>query len=153
MAAGAIVELRRDRLGALRSLLRESGLPDDDCDNPALYFCGIFDGEELIAAGGLEPASPCALLRSVAVRQDRRGKGLARRIIEHLLQRAARQGSAAVYLLTETAEDYFIGLGFDRVAREQVPTEIAATRQFSSLCPQSAACLRKLQPFDLPAAE
>ena len=77
MAGGAIVDLRRERLAALRSLLRENGLPDDDCDNPSLCFCGIFEGDDLVAAGGLEPVPPYALLRSVAVRQDRRGRGLA----------------------------------------------------------------------------
>ena len=153
MVAGAIADLRRDRLAALRSLLRANGLPDDDCENSAIYFCGVFDGDDLVAAGGLEPVPPYALLRSVVVAPEHRGKGLARRIGSQLLERAARERCAAVYLLTETAQDYFAGLGFDCVAREQVPAEVAATRQFSSICPASADCMRKLPPFDLPEAE
>jgi amino-acid N-acetyltransferase len=142
MAAGAIVELRRGQLAALRALLRENGLPDEDCDDPSLYLCAVFEDGELVAAGGLEPAAPYALLRSVAVRRDRRGQGLARRISSHLLQRAGRDGLDAVYLLTETARDYFAGLGFEAVERADVPAPIAATRQFAALCPQSASCMR-----------
>jgi amino-acid N-acetyltransferase len=152
MTDGAIVDLRHDQLAALRASLRANGLPDDDCDNPSLYFCGIFEADDLVATGGLELVPPYALLRSVAVRQGDRGKGLARRISAHLLQRAAREGCAAVYLLSETAQDYFSGLGFDAVAREDVPAEVAATRQFSALCPQSATCMCKLPPFVLAAA-
>lgn len=146
MTTAGIVELTRSDLAQLKALLRAQRLPDDDCGEAGRYFCGIFDGGELIAAGGLETAAPYALLRSVAVQPAYRARGLARRITDHLLARASREGRLAVYLLTETAEKYFASLGFDTVERSDVPAEIRRTQQFSTLCPQSASCMRRLLP-------
>lgn len=145
-----VVELPRAKLAVVQELLRANSLPDDDCGDPALYFCAIFDGDDLVAAGGLEPASSSALLRSIVVSPDYRASGLARRIVDHLLARAAQQGRLEVYLLTETAEHYFSRLGFQPVDRSDVPDGVANTRQFSTLCPQSACCMRLLQSSEQP---
>ena len=141
MPAGDIVNLRVADLAQLEALLRANHLPADDCSEQASIFCAIYHAGELIAAGGLEPAGDYALLRSIVVRADHRGKGLARAITGHLLRRAEAEGRAAIYLLTETAADYFARLGFTLVARSEVPVAITRTRQFSSLCPDSASCL------------
>jgi N-acetylglutamate synthase-like GNAT family acetyltransferase len=141
MADGEIVGLRVADLAQLEALLRANHLPADDCSEQASIFCAMYHAGELIAAGGLEPAGECALLRSVVVRADHRGKGLARAITEHLLRRAEAGGRVAVYLLTETAAGYFTRLGFTAIARSKVPLPITRTRQFSSLCPDSASCL------------
>lgn len=148
MTAAAIVELRQADLDQLRSLLNVNHLPVDDCAEKLECICGIFEGSELVVAGGLEPASPYALLRSIVVHEDYRRRGLAQRITDHLLHRAEKQGVTAVFLLTETAETWFLKFGFRRVEREQVPDAVRSTRQFASLCPQSATCMR----LDLPLA-
>ena len=148
MTDAAIVELGQSDLEQLRALLTANHLPDDDCADQLQGICGIFEGAELIAAGGLEQAAPYALLRSVVVRRDHRGRGLAKRITGHLLHRAESQGVVAVYLLTETAPYFFAKLGFRRVEREAVPAAVRRTRQFASLCPQSASCMC----IDLPLA-
>ena len=136
-----IVKLEREDLPLLAALLRANHLPDDDCAEQAQHFCALYRDGELVAAGGLEPAGDYALLRSIVVQAPHRGQGLARRITEHLLQRAGQGGVRAVYLLTESAADYFTGLGFRPVARADVPPDIVRTRQFSALCPDSASCL------------
>lgn len=141
MPGADVVTLRFADLAQLEALLRANHLPADDCGEQASIFCAIYQDDELIAAGGLEPAGEYALLRSIVVRADHRGKGLARTITEYLLGRAEAEGRAAVYLLTETAADYFARLGFTDVARAGVPPAIIRTRQFASLCPDSASCL------------
>ena len=141
MPIGSIVWLRPEHLNQLEALLNSNGLPGEDCAEQGDIFCGIFDHDELIAAGGLETADNYSLLRSIVVKPRYRGRGLARAIAEFLLERARLQGRAAVYLLTESAAEYFENLGFCHVTRTQVPDAIASTRQFSSLCPDSASCL------------
>lgn len=143
-----IVDLRHADLAQLQALLHVNRLPFEDCAEPELFFCGIFDGDELVAAGGLEPAGCYALLRSVVVRQNHRSRGLARRITTRLLRRAEGEGRSAVYLLTETATDYFARLGFQALDRADVPHAVARTRQFTTLCPRSASCMRFVFPFD-----
>lgn len=141
MLAGSIVRLQAGDISQLEALLRANRLPIDDCVEQARHFCGIFDGNKLIAAGGLEPAADNALLRSVVVDEAFRGRGLAREICEFLIALAKSEGRESVYLLTETAASYFEKLGFKQVARDVVPAAITRTRQFASLCPDSAACL------------
>ena len=150
MSIGSIVWLRPEHLNQLEALLSSNGLPAEDCAEQGDIFCGVFDDAQLIAAGGLEAADNYSLLRSIAVLPKYRGRGLARAISEFLLEQAQLQGRAAVYLLTETSAEYFENLGFSRVGRTQVPDAIASTRQFSSLCPDSATCLMTELPRDRP---
>ena len=140
-SADAIVRLDSARLPRLRGLLEASHLPADDCDEQADNFYAIFDRDRLLAAGGLQPAGDYFLLRSLVVDEACRGRGLARVLAEFLLSTAEQAGSPAVYLLTETAADYFIRLGFETVARELVPADVRQTRQFASLCPDDARCM------------
>lgn len=141
-APGEITDLDPTDLPRLESLLRAQGLPADDCADQLQHFVGLYAGDCLIAAGGLEPAGDCGLLRSLVVTPDWRGRGLGRRLIQHLLARARARDYRAVYLLTETAAAYFLRHDFEPVERAGVPAAVAATRQFASLCPDNAVCLR-----------
>jgi len=133
--------LRRADLAQLESLLQDNHLPTEDCAELAQHYCASYAGDELIAAGAIEPVAQCGLLRSVVVREDYRGRGLARRITTHLLNQARDEGRVAIYLLTETAQTYFEDLGFVPMARADVPQAVSRTRQFVSLCPDSASCM------------
>ena len=148
MAAARLERLRRRDLGQLEELLVENGLPSEDCAEQAEHFYALLEHGRLVAAGGLQPAGEYFLLRSLVVATSHRGRGLGRRITGFLLELAREAGSPAVYLLTESAAGYFTELGFVPVERAQVPAAIAGTRQFASLCPDSASCLAK----ELPAA-
>jgi len=141
MRFSPIVRLQPANLAQLEVLLRDNNLPVQDCAAQAQNFFGIFDGDELIAAGGLEPAGDYALLRSVVVQEQYRSSGLARSISRYLIGLAEADSKKAVYLLTETAEAYFEKLGFSSVDRAQVPRAITQTRQFTSLCPDTASCM------------
>lgn len=143
MPVGSIVELRADDLAQLENLLSRNNLPAEDCAEAARFFCGIFDGADLVAAGGLETAANDALLRSVVVDPRYRARGLATRITEFLVTQAENDGRDAVYLLTDTAEGFFEKLGFVRIDRASAPPAIAQTRQFRLLCPQTASCLKR----------
>lgn len=147
MSCGKIIPLRRADLAQLEALLRANQLPADDCAEQTAYFCAVYEGDQLLAAGAIEPVEQYGLLRSVVVLEGCRGMGLARDITAHLLQRAREEGRLAIYLLTETAEAYFAALGFSAVPRADVPQALTRTRQFSSLCPDSASCMcLPLQP-------
>ena len=141
MPVSSIVRLQTANLAQLEDLLCLNYLPTQDCAAQVQNFYGIFDGDELIAAGGLEPAADYALLRSIVVKEQYRASGLGRSISEYLVSLAEAEGRQAAYLLTETAGSYFQKLGFTPLSRAEVPAAIAQTRQFSALCPDSASCL------------
>jgi len=138
---GSITRLRSSDLAQLENLLRSNQLPTEDCAEQTHNFYGIFDEDDLVAAGGLEAAANYALLRSLVVQKRYRDRGLARAMAEFLINQADCEGKKAVYLLTETAERYFEKLGFSRLDRAEVPLEIMQTRQFTSLCPDTASCM------------
>lgn len=127
----------------LRALLSSASLPTDDLSVGAQEYLLVFDGTELVGAVGLEAAGEAALLRSFAVVPSRRNHGLGAALLERIVARVVLRGIKTVFALTTTAERFCLAHGFERVARAEVPAGIAATAQFRSLCPSSAACFRR----------
>ena len=83
------------------------------------------------------------LLRSLAVAADRRGGGLATRLVDALEARARTLGIRTLYLLTTTAEAFFARRGYAPADRATVPDAILATEEFRGICPSTAACMAK----------
>lgn len=131
-------------LEEVKALLAESALPTADISATSpLRLFGIRNGESLVAVVGLELYPPFGLLRSLAVRPGFRQRGFARALVAFAESYAATQGVASLFLLTTTARQFFLGLGYSPAARDQAPSAIKATTQFSSLCPASSAFLAK----------
>lgn len=102
---------------------------------------------ETIAVGGLENYQTIALLRSFAVRREKQGQGIGRGLFNLLKETASTTGVKEFYLLTTTAEDYFLRLGFERCDKSNAPHCIRHTKQFTDLCPSTARMLvLELQP-------
>lgn len=125
-------------------MLAEAGLPTDDL-SPRLLANFFFVGDARRPDGvvGLEYLGDQALIRSLAVHPDARGRGLGAALLAHAEQRARAHGIATLYLLTDTAERFFAAHGYLRVARERAPKPIRLSRQFSALCPASAILMAK----------
>ena len=49
----------------------------------------------------------------------------------------------AIYLLTGSDTRFFARLGYAACAREYVPAEVRASRQFAALCPPTAKAMVK----------
>jgi amino-acid N-acetyltransferase len=127
------------------ALLAENALPTADISvSSSLQFFGIRDGGALVAVVGLELYPPVGLLRSLAVRSTFRKRGLAHELVSFAESWSAAHGVESLFLLTTTADHFFLGLGYAVASREQAPSSIRATSQFSSLCPASSAFLSKL---------
>lgn len=132
------------QIPALRRMLADAGLPDEDvhAEMAAGFLLAIRDGE-ICGAIGMEQYGSDGLLRSLVVDPGYRGEQLGRTLVDALEREAVKRGVRTLYLLTDTAEDYFPRLGYALFDRQSVPTGIRATAQFRELCPASAACLRK----------
>ena len=131
----------REDLAAIEQLLTASALPLDGVREALPSFIVAESGSELVGVAGLEPCRENALLRSVAVAEDWRSRGLGRALVERVIAEAESRGVHALYLLTTTAERYFPSFGFRAVARDEVPADIRATREFASACPASATVM------------
>ncbi len=128
-------------LSEMQSLLQESKLPYQDVRVEGNIMVAYHDKNQLVACGGLEIYGIYALLRSVAVAESHRGQTLGQQVVDDLLSRARTKGLKAIYLLTETAHDFFLKKGFTDIDRSQVPTEVKSSSEFTSVCPLSAACM------------
>jgi len=129
-------------LSAIAALLKEFDLPSDGCQQHIENFIVAECDNQLAGVGGLELYKEVSLLRSVAVAHKHRGQSLGNTLFLKLKATALHNDVRELYLLTETAENYFAALGFDSVARYAVPAAIQNTEQFSSLCPDSATVMR-----------
>jgi amino-acid N-acetyltransferase len=128
-----------------QQLLAACHLPTDDLLVPVtsrrLFGCQL-DGR-LAGLVGVEIHGPDALLRSLAVADSARGKALGAGLLAYAEQYAAAHGVQAIYLLTTTAETFFARRGYSLAQRIAAPPAIAATQQFSGLCPAAAAFMLK----------
>jgi len=128
-----------------QQLLAACHLPTEDLLAPvtSLHLFGCQVDGRLAGLVGVEMHGPDALLRSLAVADFARGKALGDALLVYAEQFAVAHGVQAVYLLTTTAEGFFAQRGYSLVEREAAPAAIAATQQFSGLCPATAAFMLK----------
>jgi len=134
----------RPRAVKVMNLLAACSLPNSDISKEKLqHFFGCGDEANPRGVIGVELCGDFALLRSLAVDNAARGKGCGKRLVQEVENYAARRGVKRLYLLTTTAETFFVGLGYARVDRDRVPEPIRATTEFSTLCSSSAAVMVK----------
>ncbi|MEP7253548.1 MAG: arsenic resistance N-acetyltransferase ArsN2 [Ginsengibacter sp.] len=125
------------------TLLKEEKLPVEDLPASLANFLVASENDKIIGVIGLEKYRSLALLRSMAVSMDYRNNNVASQLVEQLETFAKSSGIKWMYLLTETAEQYFERQAYQKVSRESAPKEIQASSEFSNVCPESAIFMRK----------
>jgi amino-acid N-acetyltransferase len=133
-------QLYREKVVALLSAEK---LPVADLPDTLDNFFVVTENDEIAGVIGLEIYGSSGLLRSLAVSSSLRGKGIAAVLVDQLEAIAAEKGLEALYLLTETAKDYFEGKGYEHVARMDIPDEVKASSEFMHVCPESAIAMVK----------
>lgn len=134
--------LENNDLTAIFRLLNHYNLITQDIDFNNQYFLGLKQQQNCIAIGALEFYRPYALIRSVAVSEKEKHKGYAKQICKALFQHALSENIIELYLLTETAEEFFSRQGFEIIDRNTAPQIIKSTSQFSTLCPDDARVMK-----------
>jgi amino-acid N-acetyltransferase len=94
-------------------------------------------GEDIVGCGALTMLGPAlGEVRSLAVRPDQAGRGLGRRIVEHLLVQARERGFAEVLALTRRSS-FFDALGFEVTRRERFIDKLMVD---CGACPLNLCC-------------
>jgi len=131
-------------LDDVAALLDANDLPTQDLGDDAVRLYVAREAvDERIGVGGFERHGDAGLLRSLVVADDRRGEGFGGAICAALVARAREAGVETFYLLTTTAAAFFADRGYEPLPRAAAPAAIRETRQFATLCPSSATCMRK----------
>lgn len=130
-------------LSAVQALLKSYQLPLDDLEKHLATAVVAEDDGRLVATAALEVYGSEALLRSVAVAENQRRTGLGGQIVQAILELAHQQGISEVYLLTETAADYFPRFGFQPITRAEVAETVQQSAEFTTACPASAQAMKR----------
>lgn len=136
------IAVRREERQQAINMLENHGLPISDIQEDTLLYV-LYNNSKIMGTGGLEIFEDCALLRSVSVIKEAKGKGYGTFIVDSLESFAKESGINCLYLITTTAKDFFDRHGFCTINREEVPPAIKQTAQFSSLCPSTAVVMKK----------
>lgn len=131
-----------DELAVCIGLLAEAGLPTEDVAIERIAMVAELDGD-VVGLIGLEQFESTGLLRSLAVDRRHRNSGLGRTLVRALEKLGVERGIEALWLLTTDADAYFEALGYVRRARAAAPDSIAATAEFTALCPDDAVLMSK----------
>lgn len=124
--------------------MKRCKLPVGDLNGDAsvLFFEEWMHGE-LAGVVGIEVFDDTGLLRSLAVTPSYRGYGLGARLVRRAETQAAEIGIRTLWLLTDSAAEFFELLDYERAERSSAPEEIRQSAQFRDLCPDSAVLMRK----------
>lgn len=133
-----IVPARADDWPAIVKLLARGGLDADGLEDHLETTQLVRDQGALVACAGLEIYGRAALLRSVVVTPELQGTGLGGRITGQALALAQEHGVTQIYLLTETAEDFFACYGFKVLPQAKLPAAVQQSQELKMACAESA---------------
>ena len=145
-----IVIASEEKRAAIKELLQSNNLPTEDLPVCLNHFFIALEAETVIGIIGMERYDDVALLRSLVVHSNHRDKRIAETLVEMLEKLSISAGIRTMYLLTETAENYFYKKGYTTILRDEVPMNVLQSSEFRYVCPASAIVMRK-QFVTLPA--
>jgi amino-acid N-acetyltransferase len=136
MIAYTLAEIKD--LEVIARLLKINDLPFSDIRESAIDFIVAKNGHQIVGCIGLEKHGTEGLLRSFAVENNFRKKGLGKEIYNRLLNYATQNQIKTLHLLTTTAKDYFLKTSFHVANRSNAPEVISQSREFAGLCPSTS---------------
>jgi amino-acid N-acetyltransferase len=131
-------------LPAILDLLAASELPPAGLAEHVATTLVARENSRIVGSAALELYGSAALLRSVAVAAPLRGRGLGTTLTAAALDLARRRGARTVYLLTETAAQFFPKFGFRPITRADVDPAVMQSQEFTTACPEGALVMRKV---------
>jgi amino-acid N-acetyltransferase len=130
-------------LSAVESLLEAAKLPRAGLAEHFPNFLVAVTADGIVGVVGLELHPPFGLLRSLAVSDAQRGRGLGSLLVARAVARARLKELRAIYLLTTTADRWFPRHGFRPIARAALPVELEASEELGGACPDTAVCMEQ----------
>lgn len=134
---------REEDVDAIIELLATNNLPTSDLSNGHRVFIVALHDNKTIGCVAIEMYGKAGLLRSLAVNNDFRGKGIGQKLVTEVETWGSNNGLQSLYLLTTTAAEFFPKIGWSITARTTAPPAIALSSEFSSICPSSAVFMSK----------
>jgi UDP-N-acetylmuramate: L-alanyl-gamma-D-glutamyl-meso-diaminopimelate ligase len=127
-----ILPAKSEDMRRVREMLDKTGQRAKDAtDERAVDTLIVADEEGIVGCVMLELYDDAAVLRSLAVIAERRGRGLGWMLADRAVGRAREAGARRLYLLTESASDFFAEkFGFRSVDRSTLDPAVANSPTF-----------------------
>jgi UDP-N-acetylmuramate: L-alanyl-gamma-D-glutamyl-meso-diaminopimelate ligase len=130
----AIRPARRTDMGPARALLELAELDEEaarDAQFPSFYV--LHNERGLVGTVALEVLGDDSVLRALAVHPEERGAGYGWMLADTAIAQARWRGVRRIYLLTESASDFFAAkFGFRVVDRSTLSKQVAGSETFTS---------------------
>jgi amino-acid N-acetyltransferase len=123
--------------------LKSEKHPSEDLSGDLANFFVAKDNALVVGAIGLEIYGDDGLLRSLVVKKEYRNSKIASGLIIDLENFARRLDLKNIFLLTETAENYFKQKGYLAIDRSEAPESLWKSSEFSHVCPSTAVLMQK----------
>jgi len=137
-----IVPASQNSFSAAIDLLKKNNLPTEDI-NPGTQLFVVEENDTVVGTVAVQYDFNVALLRSLCVSDDKRNTGIGETLVEFIEHYVQKQGVQSVYLLTTTAENFFLKKGYKKMDRKEVPEFIKNTKEYSVLCSASSSLMKK----------
>ncbi|MEP6775194.1 MAG: arsenic resistance N-acetyltransferase ArsN2 [Chloroflexota bacterium] len=130
-------------IGAILALLEQNSLPTEGLVDHVPNILAARENGVVVGCVALEIYGDSALLRSLAVQKNLQKHGIGLRLTHAALEQAREHGIKSIYLLTETAGEFFPRFGFQNATRADVPATVRSSVEFTTACPESALVMLK----------
>lgn len=138
-----IIKASNKDLESVYSLLKLVDLPTEGVADNFHNFLVAWERNQLQGCAGIEIYEDVGLLRSIAVHPSFQGHGLGRKLVETIQRFSIEKGLNDIYLLTETAEEFFSKQNYVVIPRNEADEKVKQSIEFISLCPVTATCMVK----------
>ena len=132
----------------IQTLLQAAQLPLEDLGPEKLQDFLVAreqrtNGDKIVGLIGIQLFGQTGMLRSLVVAESTRGSGLGKMLVDELESSAIEARIRELWLLTNDADGYFVRHGYEVRIRDDAPSTIRQTEEFSTLCPDTAFLLSK----------
>lgn len=138
-----ILNARSEYLNSVKEILQLNHLPLLGVEDQFSNYFVLQLNMEIIGVIGLEIYGDSALIRSFAILPEFQKKGLGTILFQQILEYAQEKKIKNLYALTETAKNFFEKNGFGVVDRKFAPLEIQQSKEYTTICPNSAFFLKR----------
>ena len=123
-----VIEQTRD-LAAVRAMLSAAGMITDGLEWPPACYLVAYFGTQAVGVIGVEPSLDAALIRSVYVIGEMRGRGIGAELIAAARKAAHTRGARSLYLFSTDAGAFFQRVGFVPIPVAQLVGALSAVPQ------------------------
>jgi N-acetylglutamate synthase-like GNAT family acetyltransferase len=125
---------KRSDMTNVRQVLEQVGLNAEPArDDQFTSFFVLSNEDGLVGSVALDVLGDDAVLRALSVHPDHRGSGYGWMLADMAVSQARWRGVRRIYLLTESASDFFaVKFGFRIVDRSTLSKQVAASETFTA---------------------